>query len=204
MHKHFKNRKGYLADAWLVLVLALVYGSSLVGVQLWLGPKIARNKLDESLRQVPSLVRGAESGRAVQVDSRRIFAALNAQGKVTGWVVPASGQGFADRIELLVGVDKNIETIQGIYILDQKETPGLGNKITEENWRNQFRGRSASRPLKVIKEGTPEPDEAMALTGATISSDSVAQIVNDAVAGLKAQKEALADAARTAEADGTG
>jgi electron transport complex protein RnfG len=179
-----KRRGGYLAQAWLILALALLFGSALAAVQVVLSPVIDRNKLEETLLQVPNLVPGAETGQEEQIGGQIVYRALDEQGNLVGWVLPASGQGFADKIELLVGLDAALETITGIYILDQKETPGLGNRIAEDEWRAQFRGKPTSKPLELSSADSSIPHHIEALTGATISSESVKDIVNDAVASL--------------------
>jgi electron transport complex protein RnfG len=186
-----KTEAAYIKQSWLVLFLALAFGMMLVGVQLWLGPKIAENKLNETLGQIPILVEGAVPGEPVEVEGMRLFPALDGQGKVIGWVVPASDQGFADRIDLLIGLNSSLDTITGIHVLDQKETPGLGNKIVEIDWRRQFRGKRAEKPVEVIKQGSPKDHEIMSISGATISSDSVAKIVNGTVAKMRSLEAVL-------------
>ncbi|HUT10288.1 MAG TPA: FMN-binding protein, partial [Thermoguttaceae bacterium] len=95
---------------------------------------------------------------------------------------PAGGQGFADRIEVLVGLDATVSTVKGLYVLDQKETPGLGDFIRGEDFRNQFVDKSAAENVVVVKtDPAPASNQITALSGATISSESVAQIVNDAI-----------------------
>jgi len=173
----------YLSQAWLVLVLALAFGASLAGVQMALSGRIAQNKLDETLSQVPNLVPGADSGRASVVDGRDVYRAL-AGDTLVGWVIPASGQGFADRIELLIGIDATLQQITGLYVLDQKETPGLGNFIVEDGWRAQFAGKSTDAPITVTKAAA-SGQAIKALTGATISSQSVCDIVNRTLAAIK-------------------
>ena len=69
-------------------------------------------------------------------------------------MLPAHGQGFADRIDVLIGVNADVSTITGMYVLDQKETPGLGALITEEPFREQFRGVSTDAPWR---SSTPSP-----------------------------------------------
>ena len=100
-------------------------------------------------------------------------------------MVKTGGQGYADRIELLLGLDPALETITGLFILEQKETPGLGNKIIEPQWRNQFIGKQTDSWLTVVKTAETGKQEIHAVTGATISSRAVAGIVNNAVAALK-------------------
>ena len=46
------------AQAWLILVLALIFGSALAAVQVNLSGVIAANKLNETLERVPELVFG--------------------------------------------------------------------------------------------------------------------------------------------------
>lgn len=184
---------GYLRQAWLVILLALLYGAALAGVQTTLGPKIAENKRNETYREIPALVPGAEREQTVEVTvtdadgkAHRVYRAVAADGTQKGWVLAAGGQGFADRIELLIGLDAPLETITGLYVLDQRETPGLGNFIAGEDFRARFVGKSSENPIVVVKsDATPQGNEIRALTAATISSDAVAAIVNEAIANLK-------------------
>lgn len=176
-------KSNYLKDAWLVIALSLLFGAALAGVQGALQPKVEANKLADTLGQIPALVPGAVSGIEDKTPGGlRTFRALDAENREIGRVIVASGQGFADRIELLVGIDPAGERITGLYIVDQKETPGLGDFITKEKWRAQFAGKPATVPLKVTKTGAQRPEQVDGVTGATISSEAVVTIVNSALA----------------------
>ncbi len=185
--------QGLLAQAWLILLLAGLFGSSLAAVEIVLGPKIRENKRNETFGQVPRLVPGgsARKSREVVLGGIRAIRVLSEEGKHLGWVLPASGQGFADKIELLVGLDRRAGKITGLYVLDQKETPGLGDYIKDEGrFRKYFRGQPAAEPLRVVKrKPRPGSGEIKAITGATISSTSVCRIVNDAVREFRAALE---------------
>lgn len=201
-----------IVQAWLVLVLCLCFGSALAAVHVVLSPAIEANKVNETLEKVPGLVWGEETAKEMsqkgvspeivshlleiqKADRSRFYSAYEAlmDGKRIGWVLKSSGQGYADKIELLVGVDAHADSISGLFVLDQKETPGLGNKVIEIGWRGQFVGKPADMPLTVTKSGAVAPNEIDAITGATISSDAVVQIVNavlaDARTLLKEKKE---------------
>jgi electron transport complex protein RnfG len=180
-------KNNYLGQAWLVVVLALVFGAALAGVQAQLSGKIADNKRNDTLGQVPQLVNGAARGQAVTLGDRTVYQALDTQDQLMGWVLPAGGPGFADRIEVLVGLNADATRITGLYVLDQKETPGLGNKITEPPWRAQFQGLDATRAISIAKASPAGDNQVVAVTGATISSQSVAGIVNQNVQWLRAQ-----------------
>ncbi len=207
----FQNN--YILQAWLCISLALLFGASLAGVQAALGPVITENKINETKEKVPELVLGAEAAnqedsgnqleitpRTTQVESNgktkmySVYEARFADGKPAGWVTKVSGQGYADRIELLLGLSPDVGKVTGLFILDQKETPGLGNKIVEPQWRNQFINKGTSKPLKVVKGGAKMPEEIDAVTGATISSDSVVSIINKTIADLK---QPLSEAGQT-------
>jgi electron transport complex protein RnfG len=107
------------------------------------------------------------------------------EGQLAGWVVKTAGQGYADKIEMLIGLDPMIEKITGIFVLDQKETPGLGNKIVTDEWRSQFLAKSTAQPLATVKSKASAGNEIDAITGATISSKAVTDIVNAAVHNLR-------------------
>ncbi|MBN1589805.1 MAG: FMN-binding protein [Pirellulales bacterium] len=185
------RKGGYIPQAWLVILLALFYGAALAGTQTALGPRIEENKKNETYAVIPQLVEGAsqEQTKAVVVTGQNgneqpVYQARAADGTLQGWVLPAQGQGFADRIDLLIGVTPDVSTIVGLYVLDQKETPGLGALITGTKFQNQFRGISTDQPVVVVTS-EPQAGQIRALTGATISSDSVADIVNQTIANLK-------------------
>ena len=180
-------KDGFLKQGWLVIVLALAFGAALAGVEATLSGRIAQNKLDETLSRISSLVPGAVAGEQATVAGRRVFRAVDKEGTLVGWVLPAGGAGFADKIELLIGLDRPAATITGLSVLTQKETPELGSKIQDVRWCDQFRKESAAMPVKVVTAAEYEyktNGEVVAVSGATISSSSVADIVNEAIAAM--------------------
>ncbi|MCK4351510.1 MAG: FMN-binding protein [Candidatus Krumholzibacteria bacterium] len=186
------KRISYIGQAWLVILLALCFGAALALVHTTLGPRIAENKRNETYSVIPVLVPGADRDMTEEliVQSRsgsdvRVYKAFTTDGKHKGWVIPAQGQGFADRIELLIGQDVDLTTITGMYVLAQKETPGLGDYIKGEDFRDRFRGKPTDRPLVVVKTDPREENEIQALTGATISSESVTDTINSAIDNLR-------------------
>jgi electron transport complex protein RnfG len=78
----------------------------------------------------------------------------------------------------MVGVGPNLNRIKGIQILESSETPGLGGKIRGEPFKNQFRGLQVEREVGLVKSAEPEKGEIQAITGATISSRAVVNIIN--------------------------
>ena len=92
-------------------------------------------------------------------------------GKVIGYIVRTFGKGYSGYIDMLVSVDKNF-VIQKIDILHHTETPGLGDEIELDYFKDQFKGKTVDE-MKVVKI---ESDKyIMAITGATISTKAVAE-----------------------------
>ena len=50
-----------------------------------------------------------------------------------------TAKGYGGNITIMVGVAAD-GNVQGLKILKQKETPGLGAKIKDDDWRGQFAG----------------------------------------------------------------
>lgn len=174
------KKENYIKQAWLVIFLSLFFGVILAAVQITLSDRINSNKLKETIQQIPALVPGAEKGELLSLPAIDVYRAIKGDRQI-GWVVPLKGQGFADKVELLVGFDAEVKNITGVYVLDQKETPGLGNKIVEDVWRNQFNNKSAEKKLVVIKTPSNVENSIVAVVGATISSDTVCNIINTGV-----------------------
>lgn len=91
-----------------------------------------------------------------------------------------SGPGLWGEITAVVCFDTASESLVGVTFTEQNETPGLGARIGEAWFQAQFLGKKGE--LKLVPEGTgsSRPDEIDAITGATITSKAVRDIVNSA------------------------
>jgi len=92
-------------------------------------------------------------------------------GEKAGYAFIASGSGYGGNIDILVGLDSGFG-IKGVSILSQTETPGVGSRITENSFTDQFKGLSAS-DIALKSEG----GKIDAITGATISSRAVVKAI---------------------------
>lgn len=108
-----------------------------------------------------------------------VFTVNKSQGE-TAFVVPFTGPGLWGPISLMVGFAGELNALTGIGIISQNETPGLGARIEEPWYKQQFIGKWG--PFTMVEEGTAdESDEIDSLTGATRTSRSVQAIMNRAV-----------------------
>jgi electron transport complex protein RnfG len=206
-------RQSHLGQAWLILLLALLFGATLAGLHFGLSDRITANKRAEALSQIPHLTLGetaadaeiqigeswidlrAADGQTSRLDVAELEVAghkvyevrSDEHGGLAGWVVHGAGPGYADVIELLIGLGPEAERITGLFVLAQKETPALGDGITKEGFRRLFVGQLAATPLAVIKDGQAAVSDGriQAITAATISSRSVCDIVNRTLAEVR-------------------
>lgn len=88
-----------------------------------------------------------------------------------GYIVQTFGKGYSSYINILFSVDNNFR-VQKIDILHHAETPGLGDEIVLDYFKNRFKGKDIDH-LQVLKKESTEYIQA--ITGATISSRAVAE-----------------------------
>jgi electron transport complex protein RnfG len=96
---------------------------------------------------------------------------------VVGYAVSTyTKKGFSGNINLMAGF-KPDGSIINITVLEQKETPGLGTKMTEPQFKDQFNDKNPDQfNLKIKKDG----GQVDAITAATISSRAFCDAVQRA------------------------
>ncbi len=109
-----------------------------------------------------------------------VFGGYAADGQLIGYAVPNAGPGFQDTIRLLYGYLPQERKVVGMEILQSRETPGLGDKIYKDAaFVANFDELSIDPEIITVKKGRKSaPNEVDAITGATISSKAVVQIIN--------------------------
>ena len=116
----------------------------------------------------------------VDIDDTNIlsYAVGFSDNEPVGVVVQMSISGWSPNMVFLVGIDLD-GTITGLDIISHTETPGLGARITEDAYRHQFIGTTGD--VRVLTRGNTSENEVMAITGATITVQAIADGVNAAV-----------------------
>ncbi len=189
--------KLFLQQSWLLIVLSFFFGLLIAVTDAALAAKIEHNKVEKLNRLTVALLPDAKQfeqlDEEIEVELARgkkekikVYKAVSQAGDCIGWSFIAAGQGFADKIELVVAVDKDFQKIAGFNVLACNETPGFGDRIKTPYYRNQFVG-APSGELKLVKTGdTGKVDsEIVAITGATVSSEAVVQIINTFMTQIK-------------------
>ncbi len=169
----------------VLTAIGLISGGFLAGVAKLTKERIALNIQAKIEAAIEEVVDGAEVNQVILEEKNLIiYRELDGTGQLAGYAIQATGVGFQDKITLIFGLDATVTQITGLSIIAQKETPGLGAKITEWDAFLQFwEDRDATGLLTLRKPavGKPEkllPTEINTITAATISSKKVLEIVN--------------------------
>jgi H+/Na+-translocating ferredoxin:NAD+ oxidoreductase subunit G len=111
----------------------------------------------------------------------KAYLGFDAGGNRLGAAVTAQEPGFQEEVLLMIGFEPSNGALIGFKVLEQKETPGLGDKIERDtSFVSQFVGRIP--PVKGVKKADASNlSQVQTITGATISSRAVIRIINHAV-----------------------
>ncbi len=115
----------------------------------------------------------------------RVFEVFRRRGDAPQIGFVFSGLGFWDRIEGIVVVSPDLGRIVNIQIMEQKETPGLGARIEEKWFTDQFKGltiawdKPADQRIIVGASANPNAQNRVdAITGASQTSLALMKMLN--------------------------
>jgi electron transport complex protein RnfG len=176
------------------MVLSLTVISVLAGgiLQAWEGftkPLVEHHAAEKIKKAVAKVLPPYDTYEEKKVGDLTLYIGKKeGQEEPVGIAFYAQGNGFQGTVGIMVGVTGDLSSLTGIQVLQQLETPGLGDKIVKDpsnrenpHWfAEQFKGISTDGPVNVLKNKKPSNNtEIQAITGATISSKSVSRIVSE-------------------------
>ncbi|MBD3308444.1 FMN-binding protein [candidate division KSB3 bacterium] len=157
--------------------------------------------LDDEIQTVtlsiPESMRDSLQGTFLEgMDSIEIYERVNENDEVVAYGLPLYGKGLWGTIEGFGVIGADLQKMQGIAFTQQVETPGLGARITEEEFKSYFRNldlsgfhqeETAQPPIIMVKDKAQTNQEnstnsIQAITGATQTSQGVLNMVNSNVA----------------------
>jgi Na+-transporting NADH:ubiquinone oxidoreductase subunit C len=124
-------------------------------------------------------------GSAIKAGELHVFVA-QAEGE-TKYVLPVTGRGLWGGLWGYIALNADKKTVYGTYFYHESETAGLGARIGERWFQEQFNGKpvfagenTEAVALKVVKAGASKAEnEIDGVTGATLTSDGVSAMVQD-------------------------
>ena len=152
------------------LLLSVVY--SLANEKIEINKK---RRLEEALTTLtPQAARIEE----ITIEKEIIYKLFDQRNSLIGYGFIATGQGYQGKIKMLVVSDKSLEYLEGIEVVESLETPGLGAKIQEDLFKSQFKNLNIKEEMNCLKGEAERKGQIKAITGATVSSRAVVNILN--------------------------
>jgi len=196
-------RPGNVKPALLLAGLGLAAAVVLAGLHQSTRDRIAEERQQRALAAVASMLAEVDFDNELLDDSVRLaIPGLDAPARVYRARLGArpvavvmdvvTSAGYSGDIRLLVAVDSN-GTVLGVRVTEQRETPGLGDRIDHRrsDWIEQFAGRSLGDPP--AEDWAPDRRGGAfdTLTSATITSAAVTEAVRRALAAFDAQRDRI-------------
>jgi Na+-transporting NADH:ubiquinone oxidoreductase subunit C len=184
-------KSGYVYTIIFMLIVSAVFTLVLAGANELFLPKIEQNELLDERLAILYVFDIDQSGSADEVLDRfdkyvaekemadiKLYEYKSESGSTEAYAVPFSGAGLWGIINGYMAVSPDLTKITGVVFTEHSETPGLGGRIDELAYREQFRGISINAETKLAygEDGGGRID---AITGATQTSNAVMKILNN-------------------------
>lgn len=173
----------------VLTAVGVVSGGSLAKVYKRAAPLIEEQRLKSLKEAIFTVLPRARDYKAEEGKGMIVYKGFDKEGNPVGIALEVEGAGFQGKVRLMVGLDNRLEKLLGMEILDSLETPGLGGKIIDPEFKDQFRGLAVKPRIAYIKHRHPDapkkPGEVDSITGATISTAAVVDMINEGIAGVR-------------------
>ena len=128
-----------------------------------------------------SIEKAFEDNISEETMGEDIIYSVKKDGLVEGYAFPVRGTGLWGSIEGYVGITSDYTHLLGIDFVSHSETPGLGGRISEDSYKEQFRNMDLSQAKdgEYIVYKPAAGGNADAIAGATLTSKSVSRFVNE-------------------------
>lgn len=169
----------------VVVVIASVLTTGLIGIDYYTRPIIQKNAVMKEKMMVldalgiPYQMVEIDADFENNVDTeeregKKFYISKNGE---IAFVV--KGAGLWSTIEAVIALEPDYETIKGFAILNQAETPGLGDRIKEKEFLDRFDGKRIKGNLEIVPPGKAKNENQIdGITGATMTSKALEKIIN--------------------------
>lgn len=213
-------RDGLSYPVLFMVLLSLIFVGILAAMYRFSEPKIKRQQREQYERAIlglcaeeiaqaagttaPEIVKAYPQSFAQYISllpegtfPRKAFEAKY-NGKTLSYVFDIMGKGLWGTMRALVATTPAADTILAFTVYDQMETPGLGARITESWFVDQFRRKALISSGEAVKfELIPEKQKAASsnqinqVTGATITTNAVISMLRKEISAIyqSAQKQ---------------
>jgi Na+-transporting NADH:ubiquinone oxidoreductase subunit C len=142
------------------------------------------------------------AGKRIQkaeTDGQAVYRAVDENGRPTGYAFKIGGKGFWGAINGLISLESDLTTIKDIVFTSHNETPGLGARIEEPWFREQFKGLKLTDKsddnkyihIALSGGGGDQKNRVDAITGATMTSTALEKILNEDLKRVESDKDKI-------------
>lgn len=118
------------------------------------------------------------------INNSTVFIRRN-DGIIQSYGFKTNGPGLWGSISIFLVLDKNLEDVIGLNVLSHSETPGLGGRIDELWYKDQFRNVKLNPSGDYISYKPSPNGNVDSIAGATLTSESVKKIINQEVIKIR-------------------
>ena len=189
-----KRESSFLNMVLTLFIITLVASTALGYIYELTKEPIAQSKIKKKLMAIKQVVPEFTNNPDEEkykvaspdgLDSLEFYPAKK-DGKIVGTAIETyTTKGFSGLIKIMVGF-KPDGTIYNISVLEHKETPGLGTKMADSKFKDQFTGKNPSGFILNVKKDGGQVD---AITAATISSRAFCDAVQKAYDAYQKNEE---------------
>lgn len=144
-------------------------------------PETLETALQDTANYTPLKPENDVADIGVRPDFAQVYV-LRQDDRVRLLILPIAGSGYNGRIEAMLALNGDMQTIAGLTVTRQSETPGLGARIEEPAWQAEFAGTrfaddSGAMRFAVAKGPSASEYEVDGITGATRTSNAITRMV---------------------------
>ncbi len=172
-------------------IIGAVTAGILNSVWNWADPLIKENERKATEEAIGIVQPNKVKYERLDIKEFEIYKVTDAENADLGYALVTVGNGFQNKIKLMVGLNKELTEIVGLTVLDQQETPGLGDEISKPYFQDRFKNLNITQEITYLKgvKGDKNKGQIQAITGATISSKAVVKLLNVTLQQLRKLKE---------------
>lgn len=188
------KKKSMLYPTLFMLVLSVVLTAALAALNAFTKPIVEFNsdiELKQKILYVFNIDTPSSDAEVIdktfkdnvteeEFNGKKVYV-QNEEGNVKAYAVPFDGPGLWGGIEGYIGVTQDLSKVTGVDFTKQEETPGLGGRIEEAPYKEQFRDLDISK----IENNSPiinrpaNGGNVDAISGATQTSTFVMNMINE-------------------------
>ena len=172
------------------ILSALGYDKATIDVAAVFAEKVQDNLVEEGELKPYEGKFNTTYGSLIKNGELHVFTGTTANGE-KAYVIPVVGRGLWGGLWGYIAVNEKKDKVLGTYFYHESETAGLGARIGEKWFQNQFIGKPIfdeknNVVLTVVKAGAAQNEnEVDGVTGATLTSNGVAAMVKDGLTAYR-------------------